>query len=146
MAACRECGVVLDDGGRAYCENCFPRFKAERTSKLVNAARDVLAEMRASDADPARSSEARVKRVETNAERRRAALAWEQGNPGPYDYGAFETQTLRRLQAVTLPQMMKATGLTSGYCWRIRRGDRTPHPMYWEALRNLVQAIGNGEP
>lgn len=56
-------------------------------------------------------------------------------NPDPE---AFRLQILPGLQRATLPQMMKATGLTSGYCWRIRRGERVPHPMYWRPLKRLA--------
>jgi hypothetical protein len=93
--------------------------------------------MRASEADPARSPETKAERVATNARRRREARAWEQDNPGPHDPDVFKLEILPDLQQVTLPQMMKVTGLTSGYCWRIRRGERTPHPMYWHALSSI---------
>jgi CRISPR-associated protein Cas1 len=103
-----------------------------------SAARKVLAEMRASPDDPARSAEAIAKRVATNADRRRVALTWELRNPGPHDPEVFRTDILPGLLKVTLPQMMRATGLTSSYCWRIRNGERIPHPMYWESLHLLV--------
>lgn len=133
-SACRQCGVLLEDLDRAYCNECLPGFEKDRTKKLVKAARKVLAEMRASDSDPARSPQAKAKRLATNARRRQEAIAWEQMNPGPHDQEVFNLEILPRLRRVTLPQMMQATGLTSGYCWRIRRGDRIPHPMHWEAL------------
>jgi CRISPR-associated endonuclease Cas1 len=139
-SACRECGVVLSDPERQYCRDCLPKFKDQRTDKLVRAARHVLAEMRASANDPARSPEAIAKRVAANGARRKAALAWERENPGPRDSEEFRERILPGLAGVTLPQMMRATGLTSGYCWKIRRGERVPHPMYWDALRSLVQA------
>jgi hypothetical protein len=34
------------------------------------------------------------------------------------------------LARVTLPAMVNATGLTSGYCFQIKRGKQTPQPMY----------------
>jgi hypothetical protein len=137
-SACRECGVVLRDPERQYCRDCLPKFKDERTGKLVGAARLLVAQMRASADDPALSTEAKGKRVATNAARREAALRWERENPGPYDPEQFRAEVLPGLAMTTLPQMMRATGLTSGYCWRIRRGERTPHAMYWEALRELI--------
>jgi len=136
-SSCRECGVALSSIDRQYCDECLPRFKDERTGRLVAAAREVLAEMRASSDDPARSPEAVAKRVATNAERRESALAWEGQNPGPHDPELFRREIAPSLQNLTLPQMMRATGLSSAYCWRIRRGDRVPHPMYWSALRSV---------
>lgn len=139
-SACRECGVVLSDPERQYCRDCLPKLKDQRTAKLVRAARQVLAEMRASADDPARSPQAIAKRVAKNAARREAALAWERQNPWPHDLERFTREILPGLASVTVPQMMRATGLTSSYCWRIRRGERFPHPMYWEALQRLAQS------
>lgn len=141
-SACRECGVVLSDPERQYCGDCLPKFKDQRTDKLVRAARQVLAEMRAAADDPARSPRAIAKRVATNAARREAALAWERKNPGPHDVENFRQEILPALARVTVPQMMRATGLTSSYCWRIRRGERMPHPMYWTTLRDISAAGG----
>ncbi len=139
-SACRECGVVLIDPERQYCRDCLPKFKDQHTDRLVRAARQVLAEMRASADDPARSPRAVAKRVATNTARREAALAWERENPGPHDAEEFRRDILPALGQVTVPQMMRATGLTSSYCWRIRRGERVPHPMYWDVLREVRQA------
>jgi hypothetical protein len=55
---------VLDREDRAYCDDCLPKFEAERIGKLVRSARAVLSEMRASPEDPAQSEEARRKRAE----------------------------------------------------------------------------------
>lgn len=137
-SACRTCGVILGATDRIYCPECVPGFKEERTKKLVSAARAVLAEMRGSANDPAQTAEAKAKRVTAYQQRKEAARAWEQANPGPHDPELYRSEILPGLAAVTLPQMMRATGLTSGYCWKIRRGDRMPHPMYWERLRALA--------
>lgn len=146
-SACRECGVMLDAPDRAYCDDCLPQFKAQRTDKLVVSARSLLAQMRTSANDPAQSEEAKARRVASYTKRRSASRIWEKANPGPHDHGRFRTEILPRLADATLPQMMRATGLSSAYCWKIRRGDRVPHPMYWEALRALAEtAMGGRAP
>lgn len=137
-SACRECGVLLSDPERQYCRDCLPTFKVRRTEKLVDAARQVLAEMRASADDPARSVEAKTKQVAANTARRAGALAWEKKNPGPHNEEEYRRELLPRLAEITIPRMMQATGLTSSYCWRIKRGERVPHPMYWERLRSVI--------
>ena len=139
--ACRECGLILDNRDRQYCDECLPSFKADRTTKLVAAARDVLTQMRASGDDPARTPEAVAKRVAAHAEQRKKALAWDANNPGPHNSDAFRRDVLPALANITLPQMMKATGLSSAYCWRIRRGERIPHPMHWEPLLQLARGV-----
>jgi hypothetical protein len=105
----------------------------------LSAARSVLAEMRSAGHDPAQTGEAKAKRVASYKDRKADARVWEKQNPGPHDPVMYRTEILPRLPEVTVPQMMRATGLTSGYCWKIRRGERTPHPMYWLALRRLVE-------
>jgi hypothetical protein len=143
-SACRECGVLLETSERVYCPDCLPGFKRERTEKLVSAARSVLAEMRGSERDPAQSDDAKAKRVAAYRKRKEAARAWEQDNPGPHDTQAYRAEILPSLAGATLPQMMRATGLTSGYCWKIRRGERIPHPMYWGALRGVIKGGAKG--
>jgi hypothetical protein len=59
VSACRECGVVLDQIDRGYCDECLPKFESERTAKLVRSARKVLGEMRGSANDPAQSPDAK---------------------------------------------------------------------------------------
>lgn len=140
--ACRECGLILDDRERQYCEECLPLFKNQRTEKLVGVARAVLGEMRTSPNDPAKTPEAIAKRVAAHSARHRAAVAWDRINPGPHDRDEFCRRVAPMLSKVTLPQMMQATGLSSAYCWRIRRCERVPHPMHWGALRRLVEETG----
>jgi hypothetical protein len=94
--------------------------------------------MRSSDEDPAQTPEAKAKRSAAISERARLAREWKRENPGPYDREEFFREVLPGLARVTLPAMVNATGLTSGYCFQIKRGERTPHPMYWAVLRELT--------
>jgi len=88
----------------------------------VGAARRTLAEMRSSAEDPAQTAEAKAKRTLSLAKRARLAKEWGRAHPGPYDRQEFVREIVPRLANVTLPVMMKATGLTSGYCLQIKKG------------------------
>lgn len=46
-----------------------------------------------------------------------------------------------KLAALTVGDIVPATGLSSATAWRIRK-ETVPHPMWWEALTALVR----GEP
>jgi hypothetical protein len=70
--------------------------------------------------------------------RKEGALAWERENHGPHDVAVYRSEILPHLAQVTLPQIIRATGLTSSYCWR-PAGERVPHPMYWEPLAELIR-------
>lgn len=120
--------------------DCLPEVKAQRTDKLVIAARSVLADMRDAEQDPAQTLEAKVKRAAAYSARKESARVWLRDNPGPHDPEEFRRDILPGLITVTVPRMMRATGLTSSYCWKIRRGERLPHPMYWNSLRNLLES------
>ena len=42
------------------------------------------------------------------------------------------------LDRVTVPQIMNATALSSGYASMIRRGIKVPHPRHWQALSSII--------
>jgi hypothetical protein len=112
---------------------------ATYTEKLtVPQAVTTLAAARAEGRDPAHGGEAAAKRGATNARQLRESFEWDQQNERP-DPAVFKTEILPGIQAIPLRQMTKATGLSEPYCSLIRRGQRTPHPRHWEALRTLAR-------
>jgi predicted transcriptional regulator len=52
----------------------------------------------------------------------------------------FKRETLPGLQRFTLAALAETTGLSKGYCARIRKGEVVPHPRHWEALQELAAA------
>jgi CRISPR-associated endonuclease Cas1 len=136
LAACRECGVILHDPERTICDECFPDYDRERTDKLSKAGKATLAAMRASSDDPARSPTARAKKRERSRSTSLAMRAWERehgrGNPEVY-----EREILPQVQRMTVPQLMKLTGLSQFHCWKVRKGDRRLHARHWEAIVSI---------
>jgi hypothetical protein len=57
--------------------------------------------------------------------------------PWPTDLSVFEREIRPRLVAVPAPVLAAATGLSLGYCRRVKAGLASPHHMWWEALRAL---------
>jgi hypothetical protein len=133
-SACRSCGVVLENREREYCDECLPGFQQERAEKLVKAARTVLAEMRASPDDPAKSPEARAKKVAAAQRHERAKENWERTHGKGFDEQRYEREILPRLHAMTVPQLASATGLSKYYCWQVRQGGKRLHPRHWLAV------------
>jgi hypothetical protein len=66
-----------------------------------------------------------------------AAREWQRSNPWPADLAAFEREIRPGLAAVAEPVLAAATGLSLGYCRRVKAGLASPHHMWWEALRAL---------
>jgi hypothetical protein len=50
-----------------------------------------------------------------------------------------ETSVLGRpgLADVSPAEVVRATGLSSGYVRRVKAGQVTPHPMWWELMRQI---------
>jgi len=136
--ACRSCGLVLESPGRLQCDQCLAEVKAEQGRRFRRQGSATLARLRAEGRDPSTTPEAKQKHGEATARRNRERAEWNRAHPGPHDPEVFRREILPGLQNIPLSAMMQATGLKWEHVWRIRRGDRVPHPMRWEALRVLT--------
>jgi hypothetical protein len=134
LAACCECGVTLHDLDRKICDECLPGYDRERTEKLASAGKATLAAMRASSDDPARAPEATAKKREKSRSTSLALRAWEREH-GKGDPELYEREILPTIQEMTVPQLMKLTGLSQFHCWKVRKGDRRLHARHWDAIR-----------
>jgi hypothetical protein len=131
-SACRSCGVILDSG-RQFCDECLPGFDRERTDKLKVAGASRLAAMRASSSDPAQSAVAQDKRRAKSRAESLAMRAYERehGLPDPVRY---EDEILPAIRALTVPALMRLTGLSQYHCWLVREGRRKLHVRHWQAV------------
>ncbi|MGA9945828.1 MAG: helix-turn-helix transcriptional regulator [Candidatus Cybelea sp.] len=65
---------------------------------------------------------------------------WAREHPGQRDEAWFKRETAPKLDAFTLAEIAKATGLSLAACSRIRSGARVPHPRHWSRLLALLEA------
>jgi hypothetical protein len=65
---------------------------------------------------------------------------WAREHPGQRDEAWFKREIVPKLDAFTLREIGKATGLSLAACSRIRAGARVPHPRHWDGLLALVEA------
>ncbi len=156
---CKGCGVSLPSrqgtavgpsprrhSNRLYCENCLPEAEAQRDETFKASGVGVLATLRKMGEDPAHGGDAARKRSATQSERARARVAWEAAHPearGTADgfdgKDEFEREVRPKLAGIPLSRIATATGLSLRYASLIRSGTHTPHPMYYDALRTLVE-------
>lgn len=112
LAACRECGVILEDRSRHYCGDCLPAY---------------------------RDAQAAEKRRTMMKQRRKEELDWDAAHPDVrVDEEIFAREILPQLQRLSLSVISEHTGLSQQYCSLIRRGLYVPHPRHWAALRRLA--------
>ena len=59
---------------------------------------------------------------------------------GQRDEAWFKREIVPKLDAFSLKEIGKVTGLSLAACSRIRAGAKAPHPRHWETLLALVEA------
>jgi CRISPR-associated endonuclease Cas1 len=137
---CVSCGVLLPSSERQYCDECLPERRLELAETFTTAGPQVLAQLRAQDADPAHGGESGRKRGRAIVQHQRAIAAWQSMEPEGDAVLDFQRDIWPKLQHVSLNALMQATGLSLRYCWLIRRGERIPHPRHWATFRALRTA------
>ena len=79
-------------------------------------------------------------RSEAIADCHRRNRQWAREHTDQRDEAWFKREVAPKLDAFTLGEIGKATGLSLAACSRVRAGARVPHPRHWEALLALVEA------
>ncbi len=126
-AGCRECGVVLEDHERHYCDECLPAYRDAQTALFKSAGRERLQDLRASGIDPSQTGAATDKRRAIMKQRRQEELEWDAADPDAHvDEEEFAREIAPGLQGVSLSRISAVTGLSQQYCSPIRRGAKNP--------------------
>src|SRR5574341_395965 len=130
---CQICGAALRTKRQRFCDQCRPS-NAERFAK----GHAVLRQMQAEGRDPSRSDSAVRASWARRLETHRAISEWEATHPRRPDSAVYFRDVFPRVQAASVPAIVRATGLCYPYSALIRRGVKVPHPRHWEALVSLV--------
>jgi hypothetical protein len=125
----------LPDSVRAYCDACLP----ERTAEVLAAWKDAGPKALAGTNHGGAIGQQRGR---TNAAHRKVMLAWEREHPGGYDPADFTTRILPGIQGIPVRKLAASTGLSHMYCALVKRGERVPHPVQWEAFTNVAHTSG----
>jgi hypothetical protein len=59
--------------------------------------------------------------------------AWEREH-GRGDPEVYDREVVPRIQAMTVPQLMRITGLSQFHCGKVRKGERRLHARHWRAI------------
>jgi CRISPR-associated protein Cas1 len=142
-AACRGCGLVLEDDGRRWCDACLIEHRAEEAVRIPAVGQAALAERRAAGADPAHGGAAAAMRGTRNAAHQQANAAFDADQEDELDPEAFRRDILPLLRDAPTAAIVAATGLSQPYCNMIKRGSYVPHPRHWTALMEVLKHGGS---
>ncbi len=117
----------------------MPKARREHGLRAIEAARKALAAQTAAGNDPRRSAAVNQARARRSAEGHRRNRSWAREHPGQRDEAWFKREIAPKLDAFSLKEIGKATGLSLAACSRIRAGAKVPHPRHWDALLALVE-------
>lgn len=118
----------------------MPKARREHRLRAMEAARKGLAAQAAAGNDPRRSSAVNCARGGAISEGHRRNRSWAREHPGQRDAAWFAREIGPKLDAFSLNEIGKATGLSLAACSRIRAGSQIPHPRHWNSLLALVEA------
>jgi CRISPR-associated endonuclease Cas1 len=138
-ATCQGCGGSLPDSDRRYCDTCLPEYHADHMQVFSTGGPKALAELRATDEDPAHGGAAGVKRGKRVSQHGQEIAAWRVFMADDAKTAIEFVRDLQpKLAAISLSALKAATGLSRRYCWLIKTGQKVPHPRHWQALRNIA--------
>jgi CRISPR-associated endonuclease Cas1 len=138
--ACAMCGEPILKRRRRHCDACMPKARREHGLRAIEAARKVLAAQTAAGNDPRRSPDVNRVRGEAISDGHRRNRSWAREHPEQRDEAWFKREITPKLDAFSLKEIGKATGLSLAACSRIRAGAKVPHPRHWAGLLALVEA------
>jgi hypothetical protein len=130
---------------RVFCDSCLPYHQREHFAEVF--AGSGLRAISASNergVDPTHGGAAATARAATNIERKREAREWDKRYGKLTDLSAFQSEILPLIEQVPLSRLQRASGLSLRYVSQIRRGERTPHPRHWAALRTAASPERSG--
>ena len=64
---------------------------------------------------------------------------WKREHPDKRNEAWFKREIVPKLDAFTLKEIGKVTGLSLTACSRIRGGAKVPHPRHWNVLAALIR-------
>jgi hypothetical protein len=131
VRTCQDCGTPLPTNGKR-CRLCHQSANAERvrTQQADETARRRVAGAHPSERPTVRARIADTKRAQWAARRAASSGSGFTGTPSE-----FRRLILPRLATIAPRDLARETGLSRGYCARIRDGKRVPHVRHWAALQ-----------
>jgi len=135
--ACSWCGGPTAAGRKTCSTTCRLKVQEQDERRFVEAGSQLQRERWAAGAHPTQTAEAKSRLGATQRTRRAAAATWDREHPEHADRERFSREVVPLLGSISARRLARATGLSVGYCAAIKRGERVPHPRWWQQLSAL---------
>ena len=132
---CERCGSDLGSSRRKLCDECLAPYRTEKKAVLGRSGPEHFARLRTSN-DPDAVA-ARAKRNESLSRRMLAIRQWEQEHGTDCDWDLYEREIVPIIETLSAYDLVRITGLSSGYCKEVKRGLKRLHPIHWEVVLGL---------
>lgn len=136
--ACLWCGKHVRGERRTCRGECERAVRAENAERFTEAGTRVLEAYRAGGGPAQRTDGSREQLGKVEAHRIQQAREWQREKRWPTDPGLFAREILPALAGLPAAELARRTGLSVGYCRRIKKGVVMPHPMWWEKLKTVA--------
>jgi CRISPR-associated endonuclease Cas1 len=139
---CVWCGGPAAVGRRTCSTECRTAVDADNLPAFVASGERNLAARRALGLSGELTNAGRSRIGGRASETVAQARSWQRTHPWPTDLSEFSRDILPRIVAVPTRVLAEATGLSVGYCRRVKNGAVTPHPMWWEPMKASQGRVG----
>jgi len=130
---CKGCGVDMGRRARLYCDACLPIAVKEAAKKGVETQRM----LRTIGQDKRSSESARAAHRRNATQQHRLNSAWEAKHASIPSRTVFLREILPSVRHVPVATLVRASGLSTASCKKIRKGAFVPHPRHWDAFRRV---------
>lgn len=135
--ACSWCGTTITGSRRNTCSAaCGKSVLTQVQAKFAEQSSQRMRKYNHTN-HPGLTPEANGKRSQTRKRQRAEEIAWEREHPLPVELERFAKEIAPRLEEASAGAIARLTGLSVTHCARIKRGERVPHPRWWDPLETL---------
>jgi hypothetical protein len=138
---CVWCGAPVEAGRRTCSGACLQALEADNLPGFVATGAANLARRRELGLRSEVSPDGRRRVAAAASASVKAAREWQRTHAWPADLGAFRRDVVPLLVGAPARALSEATGLSMAYCRRVKAGEVTPHPMWWETLEAVGRAV-----
>jgi CRISPR-associated endonuclease Cas1 len=135
--ACSWCGSPALPGRKTCGSECANRVLGQIHEQFAAKSSERMRRFAGRSDHPGLTPEANRKRCEKRRVQRAEELAWDREHLEVVDREWFAREIGPKLEGQSARALARATGLSISHCSKVKKGERVPHPMWWQTFSAL---------